>query len=78
MTCAALFPPDRLLLETDAPYQPLRGKAFSSWRDLDVICSCVAALRKEAGSAGGTPQELEEQTTANFFRAFSGRAAVDR
>jgi len=72
MACAALFPPDRLLLETDAPYQPLRGEAFSSWRDLPQICSSLAALRKEAGSPGGVPQELEALTTANFFRAFSG------
>ena len=71
MACAALFPPERLLLETDAPYQPLRGKSFSSWRDLQQICSCIAALRKEAGSPGAEPEELQTQTTANFFRAFS-------
>jgi TatD DNase family protein len=71
MACAARFPPDRILLETDAPYQPLRGKTFSSWRDLDAICSGLAALRKEAGSPCATPEELEAQTTANFFRVFA-------
>jgi len=72
MTCAVLFPVDRILLESDAPYQPLRGNAFSSWRDLPRICSGIAALRKEAGSGCGEPEELEALTTANFFRAFSG------
>ena len=69
---AARFPPERILLETDAPYQPLKGKSFSSWRDLDEICSCIAALRKEAGSPCDTQEELKEITTANFFRAFCG------
>ena len=74
MTCAALFPPDRILFETDAPYQPLRGKAFSSWHDLQQICSSIAALRKEAGSPAAEPEELEAQTADNFFRAFSSGA----
>ena len=71
MASAAFFPAERILLETDAPYQPLRGRAFSSWRDLDAICSCIAALREEAGSPCAAKEELEETTTANFFRAFS-------
>jgi TatD DNase family protein len=73
MASAALFPAERLLLETDAPYQPLRGKAFSSWRDLDAICRGIAALRKEAGSSCSSPEELKEQTSANFFRIFKPR-----
>jgi TatD DNase family protein len=68
--CCALLPGERLLLETDAPYQPLRGKPFSSWQDLPLICRGAADLRKAAGSAGGTPEELEVLTEANFFRAF--------
>jgi len=68
---AALFPAERILLETDAPYQPLRGRAFSSWRDLDAICSCIAGLRKETGSPCATKEELEETTTNNFFTVFS-------
>jgi TatD DNase family protein len=67
---AALFPPDRILLETDAPYQPLKGKSFSSWRDLDTICRAIAALRKEAGSPCATKEELAETSTENFFRVF--------
>ncbi|MDR0473274.1 MAG: TatD family hydrolase [Treponema sp.] len=69
--CAAAFPADRLLLETDAPYQPVRGRAFSSFEDLPVICRTIAALRKEAGLSGRTPEELEAMTDSNFFKAFS-------
>ncbi|MCL2381905.1 MAG: TatD family hydrolase [Treponema sp.] len=69
MSCAACFPADRILLETDAPYQPVRGRAFSSWRDLEQICSRIAALRKQAHSPGGEAGELAALTTANFFRA---------
>ena len=69
---AAFFPPDRILLETDAPYQPLRGKSFSSWQDLELICSCLAALRKEAGSVCASEEELREMIRANFFQVFSG------
>ena len=71
MTCAALFPPERLLLETDAPYQPPRGKSFSSWQDLDAICAGIAKLRKEAGSPAASTEELEELATVNFFKVFS-------
>jgi TatD DNase family protein len=70
MTCAACFPSNRILLETDAPYQPLRGQAFSSWRDLDAICRGIAELRKEAGSPCASPEELKNVTTANFSRVF--------
>jgi TatD DNase family protein len=73
MAAAAFFPPDRLLLETDAPYQPIRGKTFSSWRDLDAICAGVAALRREAGSACDTAEEMEYVTTENFFTVFDKR-----
>ena len=68
---AALLPIERLLFETDSPYQPLRGNSFSSWRDLSIICSSVAAFRKEAGRTGSDPIELEEVTASNFFGVFS-------
>jgi len=71
MASAGILPADRVLLETDAPYQPLREKEFSTWRDLSQICSCIADLRKEAGSPCANPEELEKQTTENFFRVFS-------
>jgi TatD DNase family protein len=61
----------RILLETDAPYQPPRGKTFSSWQDLDAICSCIASLRKDSGCPGAYGEELRNATTANFSRVFS-------
>jgi TatD DNase family protein len=67
---AGILPADRILLETDAPYQPLRGKEYSTWRDLSQICSCIAGLRKDAGSSCGSTEELKEQTAKNFFRVF--------
>ncbi len=71
MEACALLPLERLLVETDAPYQPLRGREYSSWGDLRAVIAAVAALRAEAGSAGGTPAEVEEATDAAYCRAFS-------
>ena len=70
MDCAAFFPPGRILFETDAPYQPLKEREYSSWRDLDIICRGIAALRKEAGNTASNYEELERITTENFFRVF--------
>jgi TatD DNase family protein len=70
MDACARLPPERLLLETDAPYQPLRGRAFSQWGDLPCFLRGAAALRKEAGSPCGTGEEVEAVTEANFFRAY--------
>jgi TatD DNase family protein len=70
-SCAA-FPAERLLLETDAPYQPLRGAAFSRWGDLPTILRAAAAVRKEAGQNGGEPAELERITNAAFMHIFNG------
>ena len=63
--CTGL-PLGRLLMETDAPYQPLRGAGFSAWRDLPAILGGILALRGERLSA----QELERIIYGNFFTAF--------
>jgi TatD DNase family protein len=68
-SCASL-PLDRLLLETDAPYQGLRGRAFSRWADLPVILRGAAAIRRQAGATGGFPEELEAVTDRNFASIF--------
>jgi TatD DNase family protein len=68
--CCSLFPAERLLTETDAPYQPPRGKDFSCWEDLPRIIETAAALRKEAGAAVNGAKELEMQIEENFKKAF--------
>jgi TatD DNase family protein len=70
MTACAALPLDRLLTETDAPYQPPRGQPFSRWGDLPAIIRAAAALRRGAGKPGGLPEELEAAADANFCRAF--------
>ena len=71
MRCAALFAEDRLLTETDAPYQARRGQSFSHWADLPFIVKAAAALRREAGSPCADAGELEARIEANFRRAFT-------
>jgi TatD DNase family protein len=68
-SCAAL-PLDHLLLETDAPYQPLRNREFSRWSDLTAVLHGAAEIRKEAGVSGGHPAELEAATDRNFYGVF--------
>ena len=69
----ALLPAETLLFETDAPYMPVRGKAFSSWADLPFIYEAAAKLRKEAESPVNSLEELKTCCKANFYKAFSGR-----
>jgi TatD DNase family protein len=74
MRCCAAFPSDRLLVETDAPFQPPRGQGFSQWADLPCILEAAAALRREAGSPAANAGELETLIEENFKAAFaSGR-----
>jgi TatD DNase family protein len=63
--CASL-PLERLLMETDAPYQPLRGDC-SDWQDLPVILQSILRLRGENIDIN----RLEEQLCENF-RNMSG------
>ena len=49
MRCCATFPAERLLTETDAPFQPLRGKAYSAYADLPAILQAMESLRGEPG-----------------------------
>ncbi|MDR0599203.1 MAG: TatD family hydrolase [Treponema sp.] len=68
-SCAA-FPAERLLLETDAPYQPPGGAEFSRWADLPAVLAAAAAIRKEAAVPGAGAEELERITERNFFSVF--------
>ena len=67
-SCAAL-PAEQLLLETDAPYQPLRGNSYSSWKDMPLILAAAAKVRKEAGQSLDE-KELEQIIDRNFFEVF--------
>ncbi|MDR0722316.1 MAG: TatD family hydrolase [Treponema sp.] len=68
-SCAGL-PLNRVLLETDTPYQPLRGFAFSRWQDLPVILQVVSRLRRDFGHS--CEDTLESLIDANFYRAYGG------
>jgi TatD DNase family protein len=70
--CCAMFPLDRLLTETDAPFQPLRGEKFSSYADLKRIIEAMTALRGEVSPSkeGVSAAEMENCIEHNFFRAF--------
>ncbi|MCL2043265.1 MAG: TatD family hydrolase [Treponema sp.] len=52
MRCCTRFPADRLLTETDAPFQPLRGREFSCYADLAEIITAMESLRGETGMEG--------------------------
>jgi TatD DNase family protein len=67
----ALFPAERILTETDSPYQPRYNEKFSSWRDLSLILETSANLRTGAGNAVSS-KELETQIENNFRKIFMG------
>ena len=62
MHCCAAFPAERLLTETDAPFQPLRGREFSAYTDLADILKAMESLRGEPG--------MEKTIERNFLAAF--------
>jgi TatD DNase family protein len=64
MRCCASFPAERILTETDAPYQGLRGKPFSSWDDIPGILETASELR------GEKKEHLERVIEKNFLSAF--------
>ena len=64
---AAALPADRIMVETDAPYLaplPYRGKRNEP--------AYVVETAKVLADARGVPaDEMERQTTENFFRLFN-------
>jgi TatD DNase family protein len=62
--CAATLPLDRLLIESDAPWQPPRGREHSSFRELAEVYDEAARLRGIAGA------ELEAATMKTFLSLF--------
>jgi TatD DNase family protein len=67
--CCSLLPVDRLLTETDAPFQPRRGEKYSAWADLPLVLKTAASLRSEAGN-GIDVNELEARIEMNFRKVF--------
>lgn len=65
MRSCALFPAERLLTETDAPFQPAQKESFSQWSNLPRIIKAAADLRSV------NEKELETQIEANFRKTFN-------
>ena len=65
----AMLPAERLLTETDAPYQPPRGESYSQWSNLPRILETAAVIRNEAGNNTDV-KELETQIENNFKAIF--------
>ena len=68
--CCSLLPAERLLTETDAPFQPRRGEKYSVWRDLRLIIETMANLRGKSGNKIDV-NEFEIQIEENFKVVFS-------
>jgi len=66
LRCCAAFPANRLLAETDAPFQPLRGKAYSGYSDIALVLAAISSLRNNAEVA-----DMEKIIEENFKSAFS-------
>lgn len=62
--CAEELPFERLLLETDAPYQTLKGEDFTSPEDIKKVYSAVSRLRNL------DEEELSERIFGNFKKAY--------
>lgn len=62
-SCAGL-PADRILCETDAPFQPPHGAGWTRCADLRAIIAKIAAVREIA------PKEAEDLLYRNFRAAF--------
>jgi len=63
---------DRLLFETDAPYQALRGKNHSTWSDIHTVLEEAVKLRKQEGTMRPSQGfiELDYASDLNFSRFF--------
>jgi len=71
--CCACFPEERLLTETDAPFQPLPGREFSRYADISAVLGAMEALRSGDSGGGGVPYgtaEMEKVIEINFNMAF--------
>jgi TatD DNase family protein len=60
----ARLPVERVLFETDAPYQPLWRHAYATWADIDAIIAEAARLR---GDDAGELTAASDATFASIF-----------
>ena len=72
--CAAV-PLDRLLAETDAPWQPPRGGEFCRAEDISPIVEGMARLRGIDASSGAGTEAFAQSLVANFHRAYGSPAS---
>ena len=70
MRSCAYLPVERLLTETDAPFQPRRAEKFSQFADLPFILEAASSLRRKAGNSIASG-ELETIIEANFRSVFN-------
>jgi TatD DNase family protein len=70
LDCVRNLAADRLLFETDAPFQTLKGERFTDCGDIQLIYKKAAAVRSDANVACKSVGELEEQIEKNFISAF--------
>jgi len=68
--CCSQLPVERLLTETDAPFQPRRGEKHSVWADLRFIIETAVTLRNEAENAVTDAKTLESQIEENFRKVY--------
>ena len=73
--CAAV-PLDRLLAETDAPWQPPRGGDFCRAEDIVPVVAGMARLRGIDASAGAGTEAFAQSLVANFHRAYAVPASA--
>jgi TatD DNase family protein len=69
--CCSLLPAERLMTETDAPFQPRRGEKYSVWADLRLIIETAVTLRNKAENAVTDAKTLESQIEENFRKVFT-------
>jgi TatD DNase family protein len=67
LRCVIELPLERLLFETDAPYQKLNGASFTSFKELNKVMEKAACLREESSEL------LINITDANFNNIFRGK-----
>jgi len=68
--CCSLLPVERLLTETDAPFQPRRGEKHSVLADLRLILETAVTLRNNTENAVTDATALENQIEDNFRKVF--------